>query len=294
MDKPVLEVDGLVKRYRSFSLKHVSFKLNRGDIAGFIGANGAGKTTTIKSILNIINYQEGKILFNGEELTAGREDLKIRIGYVGENNQFYESVEIKTISNFVKSVYKQYWDDKQFERLTREVFEIDLSKKMRELSKGMRTKFSLALALSHNPELLILDEPTSGLDPIVRDELLDILYRLSRERGTTLFFSSHITDDIEKIANSIIYIDSGAIICDTTKEEISRRFKKVAPDQITDANLQSLFQNKGFHTKGTIIVDTDSLGDDLSKYSELNFKHLVLDEVLLYLKHANAQPNVRC
>ncbi|MED3622379.1 ATP-binding cassette domain-containing protein, partial [Bacillus thuringiensis] len=136
----------------------MNFELKHGSITGFIGENGAGKSTTIQSILNIIDYDSGEILFNGEFFGRNRNDLKKRIGYVGDNNKFYDDVKLKVIRDFVKDAYSEYWDEKFSEYLIRDLFNLKLDMKIKELSKGMRAKFSLALAMSHNPDLLILDE----------------------------------------------------------------------------------------------------------------------------------------
>lgn len=146
MDK-ILNVKGLSKKYNDFHLHHINFELKRGSITGFIGENGAGKSTTIQSILNIIDYDSGEILFNGESFQQNRNDLKKRIGYVGDNNKFYDDVKLKVIRNFVKDAYLEYWDDKFSEYLVKDVFNLNLNMKIKELSKGMRAKFLLTLAM---------------------------------------------------------------------------------------------------------------------------------------------------
>ncbi|HDR4764664.1 TPA: ABC transporter ATP-binding protein [Bacillus thuringiensis] len=277
----ILNVKGLSKKYNDFHLRHINFQLKRGSITGFIGENGAGKSTTIQSILNIIDYDSGEILFNGETFLKNRNDLKKRIGYMGDNNKFYDDVKLKVIRNFVKNAYIEYWDDKFSEYLVKDVFNLNLDMKMKELSKGMRAKFLLTLAMSHNPDLLILDEPTSGLDPIVRNQLLEILNDIAEKKGTTIFFSSHITDDIEKIAQKIIYLDNGSILLNEEKEVIFNRFKKIPIDKINSIQIEKL-KELGVLVQDYIVVDKQALkGQNIYDF---NLEKVVLDEVLLLLK----------
>ncbi|MRC18866.1 ATP-binding cassette domain-containing protein [Bacillus thuringiensis] len=277
----ILKVKGLSKKYNDFYLHHINFELKHGSITGFIGENGAGKSTTIQSILNIIDYDSGEILFNGEFFGRNRNDLKKRIGYVGDNNKFYDDVKLKVIRDFVKDAYSEYWDEKFSEYLIRDLFNLKLDMRIKELSKGMRAKFSLALAMSHNPDLLILDEPTSGLDPIVRNQLLEILNELAQQKGTTIFFSSHITDDIEKIAQKIIYLDNGSILLNEEKDIIFNRFKKISIDKINSAQIDKL-KEIGVLVQGYIVLDEQELKKQ--KIYNLNLEKVVLDEVLLLLK----------
>ncbi|MGK8833503.1 ABC transporter ATP-binding protein [Bacillus paranthracis] len=277
----ILNVKGLSKKYNDFHLHHINFELKRGSITGFIGENGAGKSTTIQSILNIIDYDSGEILFNGESFQQNRNDLKKRIGYVGDNNKFYDDVKLKVIRNFVKDAYLEYWDDKFSEYLVKDVFNLNLNMKIKELSKGMRAKFLLTLAMSHNPDLLILDEPTSGLDPIVRNQLLEILNDIAEKKGTTIFFSSHITDDIEKIAQKIIYLDNGSILLDEEKAAIFNRFKKIPIDKINSIQIEKL-KEIGVLVQDHIVVDKQVLKEQ--DIYDFNLEKVVLDEVLLLLK----------
>lgn len=200
---------------------------------------------------------------------------------MGDNNKFYDDVKLKVIRDFVKDAYSEYWDEKFSEYLIRDLFNLKLDMKIKELSKGMRAKFSLALAMSHNPDLLILDEPTSGLDPIVRNQLLEILNELAQQKGTTIFFSSHITDDIEKIAQKIIYLDNGSILLNEEKDIIFNRFKKISIDKINSAQIDKL-KEIGVLVQGYIVLDEQELKKQ--KIYNLNLEKVVLDEVLLLLK----------
>lgn len=221
----ILEVKKLRKEYKEFILKDISFKLPRGYIMGFIGPNGAGKSTTIKSLMNLLNIDGGDIKIFGLDYKNNEEEIKNRIGYVGEEQHFYLDMTVKWTGNFIAQYYND-WDNNKFDNLLKR-FNVSKSKKIKELSKGMRVKLSLALALAHNPELLILDEPTSGLDPVIRREILDILMEVIEDENKSVLLSSHITEDIEKIADYITYIIDGKIVLSDAKENIVSNWKKV-------------------------------------------------------------------
>ena len=205
----VLSVKNLCKTYPSFSLKDVSFEIEKGSIMGFIGRNGAGKTTTLKSLLNLVHPDSGAIEFFGLGLFGNESKIKQKIGYVVSTDGYYKKKKIKQITDVTKSFY-EFWDEESY-RHYMEVFKLDEQKSPSQLSEGMKVKYSISLALSHKAELLILDEPTSGLDPISRAELLDVFCQL-RDKGISILFSSHITTDLDKCADSITYIKKGEIL----------------------------------------------------------------------------------
>ena len=219
----IAEVLGLVKRYPSFELKSVSFGLEAGRIAGFIGRNGAGKTTTIKSMLNMVHPDEGTIRYFGAPFQGHEADVKKRIGYSAGTVSWYPRKRIRDIVGIVKRFYDT-WDESACRKYM-ELFAIDDTKTPLELSEGMKVKLNLALALSHRSEVLILDEPTSGLDPFSRNELLGIFTELRKE-GTAVFFSTHIISDIEKCADDIIYISRGRIVAALPKDEFIRQYSR--------------------------------------------------------------------
>ncbi len=204
----IVELKDVCKTYPAFRLKNVSFSLEEGRIAGFIGRNGAGKTTTIKSMLNLIHTDSGSISYFGIPLSGHEKEIKQRTGYSTGTVSWYPRRTMREIVSVTKEFYPD-WDDGAYLRY-RELFGLDDSKKPIELSEGMKVKFNLLLALSHRAEVLILDEPTSGLDPFSRDELLE-LFKTLRENGVTILFSTHITSDLEKCADDIIYISRGEI-----------------------------------------------------------------------------------
>ena len=215
--QPILEIKKLKKVYKNFTLDNISFDVKAGEIVGFIGPNGAGKSTTMQILMGIREKDDGTIIFDGNEVFEDKPEYKQKIGYVGESLDFYEKVKLRKIYKFVRNLYPD-WNDELFHELIRK-FDLSLEKKNRENSKGMKVKFCLALALASNPKLLILDEPTSGLDPIIRIEVLNILESLSTQKGTTILFSSHITEDLEKLADRFIFIYKGKLIRQLTREE---------------------------------------------------------------------------
>lgn len=221
----IVEVRDLVKTYPSFELKKISFGLERGRIAGFIGRNGAGKTTTIKSMLNLIHPDSGAIRFFDRPLAGNESGIKKRIGYSTGTVSWYPRKKIRDIVDIVKRFYDT-WDEAAYHKYL-DMFSIDERKTPLELSEGMKVKLNLLLALSHRSEVLILDEPTSGLDPFSRNELLEIFTALKKE-GVAVFFSTHIISDIEKCADDILYISKGKIIAAMPKADFIRQFSEAA------------------------------------------------------------------
>ena len=205
----ILEVEGLCKTYPGFRLDGVSFSVAPGSIMGFIGRNGAGKTTTLKSLLHIVHPDAGSIRFFGLDLDAHEREIKQRVGYAGGAADFYKRKKIKDIVAVTRTFYDT-WDEAEYRRYLT-AFSLDENKTPRELSEGMRVKFSLTLSLSHRARLLLLDEPTSGLDPVSRAELLET-FRFLKERGVSILFSTHITTDVENCADDIAYIAKGKLI----------------------------------------------------------------------------------
>ena len=211
-----LEVHSLNKSFDRFALKDVSFTLPRGTVMGFIGENGAGKTTTIKAVLGLIRKDSGDISVLGGSI----EDASIRakIGVVFDDLHLHKTLRIRQAAKIFPHLYED-WDADLFkEYLNR--FNLDAEKKIKDLSRGMRMKLSIALALSHHPELLILDEPTAGLDPVVRDEVLEIFQDFMQDENHAILFSSHITSDIDKIADYLTFIHDGEILFSVTTDEL--------------------------------------------------------------------------
>ncbi len=212
----ILEIKNLSKKYDSFELKNINIELPKGTIMGFIGENGAGKTTTIKSILNIINKDSGQIKIFG--LDNKETKIKEDIGVVLDDSFLSEYLNPLDINKIMKNIYKN-WDEKLYFKYL-EDFKLSKEKISKEYSNGMKMKLKIAVALSHHPKLLILDEPTSGLDPIARNEILDIFQEFIQDENKGIFVSSHITSDLEHIADYITFINNGEIIFSKTKDEL--------------------------------------------------------------------------
>ena len=205
----ILTVEKLRKKYPGFLLDGVSFAVPEGEIMGLIGRNGAGKTTTLRCLLNLVHPDSGEISFFGLPFGKNEWEIKQKIGFVSGGVDYYPRKKLGVISRVTKSFYRD-WDDDAYRRYL-SLFQLSEDKNPSELSEGMKVKYSLALALSHKAKFLILDEPTSGLDPVSREELLDIFLMLTREEGVSILFSTHITSDLEKCADSITYLREGKI-----------------------------------------------------------------------------------
>ncbi|HBN96529.1 MAG TPA: ABC transporter ATP-binding protein [Firmicutes bacterium] len=206
----VLSVDGLTKRYENFALEGVSFSVKQGRIMGLIGKNGAGKTTTLKSILNLVTPDAGKVEMFGRDFRANETVCKQDIGVVLGGIDFYNHKRLSDITAVTKRFYTN-WDEDAYQKYLK-TFELVPSKRVKQLSSGMKVKYMLALALSHKARLLILDEPTSGLDPVSRDDLLGLFRQLVKDGERSILYSTHITSDLEKCADAITYIKDGKLL----------------------------------------------------------------------------------
>lgn len=214
----MLKVEGLRKVYPTFTLKDVSFELPEGCIMGFIGKNGAGKTTTIKSMLNYVSPDAGQVTVLGKNILDNETELKQDIGVQLGEMDYYPHSKVKSIANVLRKFFEN-WDEEAYRKHLKE-FNIDDNKRLSELSTGMRVKLGIAFALSHGAKLLILDEPTSGLDPIARDELTASFRKVVEDGVTSILFSTHITSDLDKCADYIIYIRDGEIIVNASKDDV--------------------------------------------------------------------------
>ncbi len=260
----ILAVENLRKHYEKFTLRDVSFSLEKGYIMGFIGRNGAGKTTTLKSMLRLVHPDGGKVTMFGMDYSENELACKQKIGFMLGGVDFYPKKKLRTIADVTSRFYDK-WDNTEYQRCL-ENFELDPEKKIDELSAGMRVKFSLALALSHHAQLLILDEPTSGLDPVSRDELLLLFQSLIEDGEHSILFSTHIISDLEKCADFITYIKEGEIIALTDKDSFIDTYRLVSGTsaQLTPAMTRSLIgcrQHK-FGFEGMIKKSDLSLADN--------------------------------
>ena len=218
-----------------FALRDISLEITEGTIMGLVGRNGAGKTTFIKTILDMIPRAGGEVMFNGISLFGNEEIIKGKVGVVFDDPIYPLNLKAIKIKKLMSPLYPSF-DEKKFDRLM-ERFELDTKKKLLAYSKGMKMKFSIAMALSHNPDLLILDEPTAGLDPAARADVLDLLLEFMQEGNKSILFSTHITSDLERIADYLTIIDEGKIVLSQGKDELLDEYVLVQVDKesITDA-----------------------------------------------------------
>lgn len=245
----ILEVKNLRKEYSDFILNDISFSLEKGYIMGFIGPNGAGKSTTIKLIMNLAKRDAGEIKIFGLDNINDEVVIKQKIGFVYDQNYFYGDLTIAEIKRIIAPFYVN-WNDRIFNKYIKE-FELPADRKIKHLSRGMQMKFSLALALSHDADLIILDEPTSGLDPVFRSGILDILADLIQDENKGVLFSTHITGDLDKIADYITFINKGEIVFSMAKDDILDNYAIVkGPRELLDDSIKKEFTGMRFNRFG--------------------------------------------
>ena len=235
----VLSVHGLSKRYPGFELRDVSFELTQGRIMGLIGKNGAGKSTVLKSVLGMVSYDSGTVEMFGLDYSENEENCRQNTGVVFGGTDFYSHKKLSSVTAVTKRFWKN-WDEQSYQKYM-DAFELDPKKRVKDLSSGMKVKYLLAAALSHDAQLLILDEPTSGLDPVSRDDLLG-LFRLLTESGRrSILFSTHIISDLEKCADDITYIKDGRLVKSAEKSSFAESFQHLKePGDDTELSLEEI------------------------------------------------------
>lgn len=221
----LLRIKKLCKKYKSFELKDISFSLEEGFIMGFIGRNGAGKSTTLKTMLNLAHRESGEVEMFGKDFFENELECKQQLGVVFGEADYYKRSKLSDLISVTKRIYRNWDDDLCKKYMAR--FELDENKRICELSSGMRVKFALTLALSHDARLLILDEPTSGLDPVSRDELAAVFRDIVSEGNRSIIFSTHITSDLEKCADFITYIKDGKLVASEAMDDFINSFRIV-------------------------------------------------------------------
>ena len=276
----VIEIKNVTKDYGDFKLDDVSFSVPEGSVCGFIGQNGAGKTTTIKAILDVIGVDSGEISVFGEDMKTNSARLREDIGVVFDEMGFHEFMTGKDINIMMKNIYKN-WDEEAFFSYLKD-FSLPSKKKCGDFSRGMRMKLQIAVALSHKAKLLIMDEPTSGLDPIVRNEMLQIFREYVIEEDHTILLSSHITGDLEKIADEVIFIDGGKIVLTGNKDDILEKHgllkcKKDEEAEISDS--LKVYSQPGVYGVEILVNDKKACK---KLYPEMVIEQATLEEIMLF------------
>ncbi|EWM54254.1 ABC transporter ATP-binding protein [Ruminococcus flavefaciens] len=276
----ILEIKGLNKAYDGFALKDVTFSLPKGYIMGFVGENGSGKTTTIRSILNMANIDSGKISVFGLDSITDTIAIKEKLGVVFDSLYLADHLNAKQIEKQLKPFYKD-WDSKEFaDRL--KSFGLPDNKRVGEFSKGMKMKLMITIALSHKADFMILDEPTSGLDPVARDELLDILAEYIEDENRSVLFSTHITSDVERIADYVTILHDGQVWFTGTKDELSEKYVilRGAEEDISSALREKCIGFHNYRNGFDALLSTEYL-DEVS--DELVTEKANIDEILVYV-----------
>lgn len=279
----ILEVKNLCKNYDKFSLKNISLNLPKGTIMGLVGENGAGKSTTIKAILNLVNTSDGTIKIFGLDCKEHEMEIKEEIGIVLDDGFVSEYLNPTDINTIMKNVYKNWDEELYFKYL--ENFKLPKDKLSREYSSGMKMKLKIAVALAHHPKLLILDEPTSGLDPIARNDILDIFQDFIQDEEHGIFVSSHITSDLESIADYITFINNGEIVLSKTRDEL---LDKMGIAKISKEQFEKIDQNDYIRFKKNK-YEYDVLVEDRTTFKtkykiEVIDKPRIEDIMIMYVK----------
>ena len=275
-----IEISNLRKCYDGFTLDDISFNVPRGSIMGFIGQNGAGKSTTIRAILNITNTDGGSIRLLGMDHIRDEAQIKEQIAAVFDECPFHDAFKAKQINILFRGLY-QNWDEQKFyEYLER--FQLPRNKKLGEFSKGMKMKMQIATALSHGAKLLVMDEPTTGLDPVVRNEILDIFREFLNDEDNSILLSSHITSDLDKIADCVTFIDRGKLLLTGYKDDIleshglmkcsKEDYREIDPEDIVSARINE-------YSVDIMVSDRDKMS---RKYSGILIEKTNLEEIMLF------------
>ena len=276
-----IEIRGLCKQFHDFSLQDINLTLPGGTIMGLIGENGAGKTTTIKCILNILHKDAGEIRILGHDSVKEAKEASQDIGLVLDECFYHDTLTPKYVDRIMRSVYKN-WDSALY-RQNLKKYDLPENKILKEFSRGMKMKFSLAVALAHHPRLLILDEATAGLDPVVRDEILDEFLGFIQDEDHSILLSSHITSDLEKIADYITYIHQGKVILSDAKDNLLENYGRVG---CTSQELATLDRFDVLRVRRGPF-GCEALVKDLEvfkwKYPSMNIDRVTLDDIMLFI-----------
>ncbi|SET27960.1 ABC transporter ATP-binding protein [Paenibacillus sp. NFR01] len=235
-----IELNDLNKSYERFQMQDVNLSIHTGYITGLIGPNGAGKTTLIRMMMGMVRPDQGEVKLFGQKTDVDHAEHKGRIGYVSDESYYYQQLSVKQMKKIIAPFYSS-WNEDTYQ-MYEEQFKLPPGKKIKDLSKGMKIKFSLAVALSHNAELLIMDEPTSGLDPVFRRELLDLLREQLQDERKSILFSTHNTTDLDRIADYIVFVNEGRVVFHETKDALAERYMLVkGGKELLDNDVRRMF-----------------------------------------------------
>ncbi len=271
-----LEIKNLSKKYSGFALDDINLTLPKGSIMGFIGENGAGKSTTIKLILDIIQKDSGQIKVLGKDLSRDHKNIKEQIGVVMDESCFPENLSAKEINTIMKNIYKTWSEERFFGFMDK--FSLSDNKSLKDYSRGMKMKLSIAVALSHDSKILILDEATSGLDPMVREEILDVFMDFIQDENNSIFISSHIISDLEKICDYITFIHKGKVVFSESKDDLIESYGILKCSEI-EFNALDKALVKGYR-KNKFGVEALVLRDKVT--SKLLIDKASLEEIMLF------------
>ena len=275
-----IEINGLTKRYDGFTLDNVSFNVPKGSIMGFIGQNGAGKTTTINSIVNIVKKDGGEIKLLGLDNEKDEYEVKKKLAAVFDELPFDDRLNADAIDKILREIYEEWSSETFFNYLDR--FSLPRKKKFGKFSKGMKMKLQIASALSHNAKLLVMDEATTGLDPVVRNEILDIFLEYLQNEDHSILMSSHITSDLDKIADSVTFIDKGKLLITGYKDDIldSHGILKCTKDEYKEIASEDIVSTR-LNDFGAEIMVSDKASCS-KKYSGAVIDNATLEDIMLY------------
>lgn len=275
-----IEINGLTKKYDGFTLDNVSFSVPKGSIMGFIGQNGAGKTTTIKAILNIISKDSGYIKIFDMDNIENELEIKENLAVVFDELPIHDALNVKNINIIMRDIFTK-WNETVFFNYV-ERFGLPIKKKIGQFSKGMKMKLQIAIALSHDAKLLVMDEATTGLDPVVRNEILDMFLEYLQDENNSILMSSHITSDLEKIADSVTFIDKGKILLTGYKDDILESHGLIKCSKEDYQNIdKSDFISARINDFGVSVM-VDDVKKAQQKYSGLIIEKADLEEIMLY------------
>lgn len=277
MNDFIVEIKNVCKKYNDFSLQDISLNLEKGTITGFVGENGAGKTTTLELIINAVSRDSGEIKVFGFDNIKYEREVRDRIGYVADDDYLYAGSTLRSMANVYKYIYSK-WSEEEFMKYV-DMWDLSLTKKTSTFSKGMKTKAMFALTMGHQPDVLILDEPTSGLDPVARIELLDVLRDYVSSGEKSVLFSTHITSDLDKVADYIALIIDGRIKENMSVNDIEEKYVMISGSNEILGNKEKLFIGL---RKGTMTFEGLILRSDASLFSGADIHNPNIENILTF------------